>query len=337
MRYLVTGGAGFIGSHLVASLLRRGDEVVVLDDLSSGKQDNLGMVQDEVEGSSRRLHFVQGSILDREILREVVDGVAAVFHQAAIPSVPRSFEDPASTLRVNIEGTAMLLEVGRQAGVGRVVMASSSSVYGDTPTLPKHEEMPLTPMSPYAMSKLALEQLASMWSKQHGIETVAFRYFNVFGPRQDPASAYAAVVPRFVTRMLEGKSPIIFGDGRHSRDFTYIDNAIAANLLGAGLDPSTVVGGAASKGATAAAFGTAMNVGIGERYSLLDLVGTLNEILGTSITPVFEDPRPGDVRHSHAAIDRATELIGYRPVVSFRDGLERTVAWFATHAAASRE
>lgn len=320
MKYVVTGGAGFIGSHISAALLERGHDVVVVDNLFSGKRSNLEGAQESVSSADPgTLTFVEASVLDAEALTGALKGAAAVFHQAAIASVPRSFADPAATLRANIEGTAQVLECCRAVGVARVVMASSSSLYGDTPTLPKHEGMPLTPLSPYALSKAVDEQLLSMWSRQYGLETVGLRYFNIFGPRQDPNSEYAAVIPKFITRMLAGRAPTIYGDGGQSRDFTFIDNAVAANLLAGGVDGETDF----------RAGGQAMNIGVGERYTLLDVVAALNGILGTAIEPVFEPTRVGDVRDSLASIERAKELIDYVPEVGFLDGLERTAAWFA--------
>ena len=332
MKYLVTGGAGFIGSHIVSVLLQRGHRVVVVDDLFSGYVHNLSDVADELGfarsksgtvwgiGEATNLELLQTSILDSHAYRSALDGVHAVFHQAAIASVPRSFLDPAATLRVNIEGTSRLLEACREAGVKRLVMAGSSSVYGDTPTLPKIETMTPTPLSPYALSKLAGEELLAIWHREYGIKTVALRYFNVFGPRQDPASDYAAVIPKFVACMLDGRSPLIFGDGTQSRDFTYIDNVVAANLLAANVDDL----GAATDDAA----GQAINIGVGESATLLDLVAALNDYLGTHIEPEFTARRAGDVQHSMAAIDRATELIGYEPRMSFRDGLARTADWY---------
>lgn len=326
MRYVVTGGAGFIGSHITAALLERGHEVVVVDNLFSGKRENLRGAQSDVRSEDPgELTFVQADILDRKAMTAALQGAAAVFHEAAIASVPRSFAEPTATLRANIEGTAQLLEVCRSTGVQRVVMASSSSLYGDTPTLPKHEDMTLAPLSPYALSKLVDEQLLRMWAREYGLETVALRYFNIFGPRQDPASEYAAVIPKFITRMLAGQAPTIFGDGLQSRDFTFIDNAVAANLLAAGVDDEQEF----------RAGGQAMNIGVGERYTLLDVVEALNTILGTTIEPELAPARMGDVRDSLASIARARELIGYEPRVTFHQGLERTVAWFSAQAGSS--
>ncbi|HJO03088.1 MAG TPA: NAD-dependent epimerase/dehydratase family protein, partial [Acidobacteriota bacterium] len=322
MKYVVTGGAGFIGSHVVSALLRHGHDVVVIDNLFSGTRDNLDDALASAGDRAGVLTSLVADILDEDAVHEALDGAQAVFHQAAIASVPRSFDDPASTLRVNIEGTATLLEACRKLGVGRVVMASSSSVYGDSLTLPKHEEMSLAPLSPYALSKRVGEDLLEIWSRQYGTQTVALRYFNIFGPRQDPDSEYAAVVPKFILRMLEGLPPIIFGDGRQSRDFTFVDNAVVANLLAAGIDlddDRALAPGSRSE---------VVNIGVGERYSLLELVESLNAILGTSIEPEFAPARVGDVRNSQAAIERAREAIGYVPRVSVGDGLERTVAWY---------
>jgi UDP-glucose 4-epimerase len=323
LKYVVTGGAGFIGSHLTAALLERGHDVTVVDNLFSGKRENLEDVESSLQADSPgELMFVEADILDAAEMEAAVEGAAAVFHQAAIASVPRSFADPAPSLRVNIEGTAQLLEACRLQGVRRFVMASSSSLYGDTPTLPKHEGMPLTPLSPYALSKATDEHLLSIWNRQYGLETVGLRYFNIFGPRQDPNSDYAAVIPKFITRMLDGKAPLIYGDGMQSRDFTYIDNAVMANLYAGGVD------GPETDGAEFKAGGAAMNIGIGDRYTLLDLVVALNGILGTSFDAEHEETRVGDVRDSMASIERARELIGYDPAVDFQQGLERTAGWY---------
>lgn len=318
-RYLVTGGAGFIGSHISSKLLDLGHQVVVLDDLSSGRPENLDRI------AAPDLEFVKGSLLDEIALRRSAEGVEAVFHQAAIPSVPRSFADPASTLAVNIEGTARLLEACRAGGVRKVVVASSSSVYGDTPTLPKHEDMRPSPLSPYALSKLAVERLCHIYAREYGFEIVALRYFNIFGPWQDPESQYAAVVPRFITAMLQGERPTIYGDGIQSRDFTFVDNVVAANLQAAGVpgysDP-------AAERATDSEGATVANIACGDRFTLLDLVAAINRILGTEIEPMHAEPRPGDVLHSQASIERAQQRLGYDPEVGFEDGLGRTVAWF---------
>ncbi len=305
---LVTGGAGFIGSNLVRCLAAAGARVRVLDDLSTGSRDNLGGVPGTVEA-------LIGDVRDPEVVRRAAAGVDVVYHLAALPSVARSVADPATSHAVNASGTLNVLAAARDAGVRRVVYASSSSVYGDTPTLPKREAMPVAPMSPYAASKLAGEAYCRAFAGAYGLETVALRFFNVYGPRQDPASEYAAVVPRFVTRMLAGQPPIVFGDGRQSRDFTFVANAVQACVL-AGAEGGEAVG-------------EALNVGCGDRTSLLDLVSTLNGLLGTRIQPTFAEPRPGDVRHSHADVSEAERLLGYRPLVGVREGLEQTIEWFA--------
>lgn len=356
-RILITGGAGFIGSHLVGALLERGHDVVVIDDLSSGKVENLdaavadatravrGGERDEAGSDasndpSDRLQVIEASILDREALTFALEGASAVLHQAAIPSVPRSFADPASTMRANVEGTTRVLEACRLAGVRRIAMASSSSVYGDTPTLPKEEGMVPCPMSPYALSKLSAEQSGGIFADAYGLEVFALRYFNVFGARQDPNSEYSAVIPKFITRMMVGDAPVINGDGMQSRDFTYIDNVVSANLLAAGVEkpaqasePSEDAAAADAParedtGATRAGTFHAMNIGCGDRFTLLDLVASLNSILGTGLAPEHGEPRPGDVRHSHASIDRARAVIGYEPRIDFQEGLRRTVTSF---------
>ncbi len=327
-RFLVTGGAGFIGSHLVGALLARGGEVVVLDDLSSGNTDNLEAAVADADGhpaadagvsAGDRLTVVEASILDGAALARAVQGVEAVLHQAAIPSVPRSFADPVATMRANVEGTTALLEECRKAGVRRVAMASSSSIYGDTPTLPKEESMAPAPMSPYALSKLSAEHIGDIFTRTYGLDVCALRYFNIFGPRQDPTSEYSAVIPKFITAIHEGKAPVIFGDGEQSRDFTFIDNVVSANLRAIGVegDPESVGGF------------HALNIGCGERYTLLELMDALNRIMGTSLQPHHEEARAGDVRHSHASIDRARDVLGYEPDVGFDEGLRRTVAFFA--------
>jgi UDP-glucose 4-epimerase len=304
--YLVTGGAGFIGSHLVGALLARGHQVRVLDDFSTGRMECLAPYRDRIE-------LMTGSILDGPTVASAVRGVAAVLHQAAIPSVPRSIQDPLRSHEANATGTLRLLLAARDAGVKRVVYASSSSVYGDTPVLPKVETMPPQPRSPYAVSKLAGEQYMRVFALLYGMETVSLRYFNVFGPFQDPTSQYAAVIPRFVTAMLRGERPTIYGDGLQSRDFSYIENVVHANLLA--LEAEGLAG-------------QAVNVATGKRHTLLDLVATLNELLGTRIAPLHTDPRPGDVRHSLADTRAAAALLGYAPQVDFAEGLRRTVEWY---------
>jgi UDP-glucose 4-epimerase len=307
---LVTGGAGFIGSHLAARLLGDGHTVRVLDNLSTGRRQNLDVLRD---AGRDRFEWVEGDIRDRETCRRACDGVEVVFHQAALASVQRSIENPADTTAVNVSGTVHVLAAARERGVRRVVSASSSSVYGDTPTLPKHEAMPPAPLSPYAASKLAGEQFARVFATTLGLETISLRYFNVFGPRQDPTSQYAAVIPLFITALLDGRRPVVFGDGRQSRDFTYIDNVVEANLR-------------AGFGANGSA--EAVNVACGERYSLLDLLRALERITGRKPDPDFRPPRPGDVQHSQASIEKARQLLEFRPEVGFEEGLRRTVAFF---------
>ncbi|MGH7681248.1 MAG: SDR family oxidoreductase [Candidatus Eiseniibacteriota bacterium] len=307
---LVTGGAGFIGSHLAARLLRDGHNVRVLDNLSTGRRSNLDFLQ---SAGGSRFEFLEGDIRDRDTCRKASEGVEFVFHQAALASVQRSIENPEDSTAVNVTGTVNILAAARDRGARRVVAASSSSVYGDTPTLPKHEEMPLAPKSPYAASKLAGEQFMRVFALSLGLETVSLRYFNVFGPRQDPNSQYAAVIPLFITALLAGQRPVVFGDGTQSRDFTYIDNVVEANL-------------AASKSPDAS--GEAINVACGERYSLLDLLGALGTIIGKKADPELRPPRVGDVLHSQAAIDKARRLLAFKPGIGFEEGLRRTVENF---------
>ncbi len=306
MAYLVTGGAGFIGSHIVSELRGRGDSVRVLDNFSTGRRENLA----EVEG---RVEILEADLRDLDAVRRAVSGVAWVFHQAAMPSVVRSVEDPLTTNAVNVQGTLHVLVAARDAGARRVVYAASSSAYGDTPTLPKVETMPASPLSPYALQKYAGEQYCAMFTRLYGLETVALRYFNVFGPRQDPTSYYSAVIPKFITALCHGERPTVFGDGEQSRDFTYIDNVVEANLLAA-----------ESSKAPAEVF----NVACGERITLNDLLERLRSILGVQIKADYGPPRPGDVRHSLADIAKAERLLGYRPSVGTNEGLRRTVAFF---------
>ena len=307
--YLVTGGAGFIGSHIVEELVRRRERVRVLDNFSTGRRENLAPFLEHVE-------LVEGDLRDLSTVRRVAEGVDYILHQAALPSVPRSIADPLASNDSNVTGTLHLLIAARDAGVKRVVYASSSSVYGDNPTLPKREDMSPAPKSPYAVSKLAGEYYCRVFAQVYGLETVCLRYFNVFGPRQDPASQYAAVIPKFITALLRDEPPTIYGDGHQSRDFTYVSNVVRANLLAATAPDVS---------------GRVFNVACGERYTVLDLVAVLTEILGTHITPVHTAPRPGDVRHSLADITAAREALGYRVEVNFHEGLRRTVAWYREH------
>jgi UDP-glucose 4-epimerase len=305
---LVTGGAGFIGSNLAAALVRAGHDVRVLDDLSTGRRANL----DRIPGPVR---LIEASVLDQEPLQEAMKGVEVVFHEAAIPSVQRSVEDPLATDRVNVHGTLLVLEAAREAGVRRVVYAASSSAYGETEVLPKVEDMMPSPVSPYAVSKLAAEHYAAVYDRLFGVETVSLRYFNVFGPHQDPSSDYAAVVPRFVQAALAGRTPTIYGDGLQSRDFCYVDNAVDANLLAA---------------EAPAARGRVINVAGGEPITLLGLLEILSEVLGHPIRADHAPPRAGDVRHSAADLARAKALLGWTPKVGIREGLARTVEYYRT-------
>jgi len=305
--YLVTGGAGFIGSHIVDELVRRGEQVRVLDDFSTGKVENL-------EQARRAIRLIEGDLRDPAAVQAAVQGADYVLHQAALASVPRSVADPLASNEVNVTGTLNVLLAARQAGVRRVVYASSSSVYGDSPTLPKHEDMPTRPLSPYAVSKLAGECYCQAFYQVYGIPTVALRYFNVFGPRQDPASQYAAVIPRFITAALAGRPLTIYGDGLQSRDFTYVSNVVAANLLACQSER---------------AIGQVVNASCGERISLLELAARLGQLLGGGRLPVQHEPaRPGDVKHSQADITRARNVLGFVPSIDFPTGLEQTVAWY---------
>lgn len=302
-KYLVTGGAGFIGSHIAETLLDRGESVRIFDNLSTGRQANLSALQGRAE-------FLHGDIRDFDAVKTAMTGVEVVFHQAAMASVPRSIALPVESLETNINGTQHVLLAARDAGVRRIVYASSSSVYGNTPTLPKHEQMQTRPMSPYAVQKLTGELLCEVVTRIYGLETVALRYFNVFGPRQDPASEYAAVIPRFLTALLKGQRPIVFGDGEQTRDFTYVTNVVQANLLAAS-SPDAV--------------SRVMNIGCGERISLNKLLHLAGELLGTTVRADYREPRPGDVRDSLADISLAHLLLGYQPAVGFREGLARTL------------
>lgn len=312
MKALVTGGAGFIGSHLVRALLQRGDDVRVIDNFSTGSAANLAELDVEV---------VEGDLRSFERVATAVRGTEVVFHQGALPSVPRSIQDPLSSTAVNVEGTLNVLLAARDHAVRRVVVASSSSIYGDAPGMPRTETQMPKPLAPYAVSKLAAEQFALVAHRVYGLETVALRYFNVFGERQDPLSGYAAVIPKFIRVMLAGEPPTIFGDGSSSRDFTYVENVIWANLAAAGESMAPV--------------GQAINVAMGDSHTLNELVALLNELLGTDLAAKCVDPRPGDVPESRADIDRARAVLGYTPTVGFTEGLERTIAWIASTPFAS--
>jgi UDP-glucose 4-epimerase len=308
VKALVTGGAGFIGSNLVRRLLEAGHEVRVHDNFSTGNRANLeGLEVDVIEGDLRSFERVSSA----------ARGVEVIFHQGALPSVPRSIQDPLTSSAVNVEGTLNVLLAARDHGVRRVVFASSSSIYGDAPGMPRQEAAPVRPLAPYAVSKLAAEQYCLSAQRVYGLEAVALRYFNVFGERQDPLSDYAAVIPKFIRLMLSGEPPTIFGDGSHARDFTHIDNVVDANLAAAQAE---------------AAAGEVLNIAMGASHSLLDLVASLNELLGTEIEPRFAAERAGDVPLSEADISRARELLSYAPSVSFEDGLQRTIDWLAARS-----
>ena len=308
-QYLVTGGAGFIGSHLAEELVRRGHRVRVLDNLSTGKRRNL----EHIPG----IDFIEGDLADPDACTRAVQGVDYVLHQAAIPSVPRSVKDPVTSNRSNIDGSLNILVAARDAGVRRLVYAGSSSAYGDTPTLPKREDMPTSPLSPYALQKLVAEQYCQMFTRLYGLETVTIRYFNVFGPRQDPSSPYSGVISLFSTALLEGRRPTIYGDGEQTRDFTYIAN---------------VVDGVLRACEAPAASGEVINVATGGRISLNTLLQTMNTLVGTDIVPIYAEARAGDVRDSQADISKAKALLGYEPSISLEEGLRRTLDWARTEA-----
>ncbi len=306
MTYLVTGGAGFIGSHLVEHLVRDGQRVRVIDDFSTGKRENLAAFAESME-------LIEGTVADSGDCARACADVEVVLHQAAIPSVPRSVEDPVASHRANAEGTFNLLVAARDSGVRRFVYAASSSAYGETPQLPKDESIPPDPLSPYGVQKLNGEQYCTVFSRCYGLDTISLRYFNVFGPRQDPKSQYAAAIPAFITAMLRGEAPRVYGDGEQTRDFTYIENVIHANMLAARAERTA---------------GAVVNIACGERISVNEVIARINEILGTSVSANHADERAGDIKHSWASIDRAAALIGFRPTVSFSDGLRRTIDWY---------
>lgn len=306
-RYLVTGGAGFIGSHIARRLVAEGERVRIVDNLSTGLKERL-------EDLAASVEFVKGDLADLRISDEAVQGVDFVLHQAAIPSVQRSVADPLSTHRANVTATLNLLESCRKAGVRRLVYAASSSAYGDTEVLPKVEDMPPNPLSPYALQKLVGERYGELYYRLYGLETVSLRYFNVFGPGQDPHSEYSAVIPKFISAMQANKTVTVYGDGEQSRDFTYVENVVDANLR-------------ALRAPQAA--GQVCNIGCGERITLNSLVGLLEKIIGVKADVSYAAQKPGDVRHSLADIARAKGLLGYEPKIGVEDGLRRTVAAFA--------
>jgi len=304
--WLVTGGGGFIGSNLVRALLEEGRSVRVLDNFSTGFRENLQEIAGDVD-------LVEGDIRDADTCRGACAGAEVVCHQAAIPSVPRSMEDPQGCFDANIVGTHNMLMAARDAGVRRFVFAASSSAYGAGEELPKRETMPVLPISPYAAAKAAGELLAATWHRAFGLETVSLRYFNVFGPQQDPTNQYAGVIAAFASRMLRGRRPVIFGDGTQSRDFTFVENVVRANLLAAEAPE---------------VHGEVVNIGCGEAVDLNTMVSAFNDVLGTSLEPIYEPPRPGDVKHSLADVSAARDLLSYEPQVFFADGLRRTIDWY---------
>lgn len=314
MRYLVTGGAGFIGSNTVDELVRRGHSVVVLDDLSAGKEDNLAEVRNKIT-------FIKGSITDLEIVRRAIQEADYVLHLAARTSVPRSVKDPVETNRVNVEGTLNVLVAARDAKAKRLVFAASSSAYGETPTLPKVETMQPSPISPYGVSKFAGELYAQVFGRCYGLENVSLRYFNVFGPRQDPGSPYSGVLSKFITCCLEDAPPVVFGDGEQSRDFTYVENAVQANLLACEAPNAN---------------GGVFNVGTGSRITLNQTLEVLSRIAGKPLEAKYDPPREGDIRDSQADITLSREILGYNPAVGFEEGLQRTYEWYrAVHERAA--
>jgi nucleoside-diphosphate-sugar epimerase len=327
--YLITGGAGFIGSNIAEHLVRAGKTVRVFDNFSSGKRENLDGVVAQASPpvlkhpsqagtpappTPSQLEIIEGDLRVLESVKHAMTGVRYVLHLGAIPSVPRSVEDPVTTNQANITGTLNVLIAARETGVRRVVFSSSSSVYGDSPVLPKHEAMPPLPLSPYAVHKIAGEYYCRIFYQLYGLETVSLRYFNVFGPRQDPQSQYAAVIPRFITAILKGESPTVYGDGRQTRDFSHVENIIDANLVACNAGKE--------------ALGESFNIACGGRISLLDLIATINQIAGKNIAPKFEAARPGDVRDSQADIAKAGKLLGWKPGLRFQAGIEKAVAWY---------
>ncbi len=308
--YLITGAAGFIGSSLARAVLAQGDQVRGVDNFATGKREN-------IEEIRTRIDFREADILDLQAMKDACQGVDYVLHQAAIPSVPKSVLDPLGSNRANVDGTVNVLVAARDAKVKRIVYAASSSAYGDTPTLPKHEDMKPNPISPYAVAKLASEYYMVSFYRCYDLETVCLRYFNIFGPRQDPTSPYSGVLAKFITQMLRGEQPTIFGDGEQSRDFTYIDNAVSANLL-------------ACKALASEAAGRVFNVATGRRANLKETFDALKPITGYRGDVKFGPERAGDVKHSLADISKTEKALGYKPLVNFEEGLKRTVEWYRT-------
>lgn len=305
-KFLVTGGAGFIGSNICRKLVSEGCFVRVIDNLITGKKSNLADVIDKID-------FIEADMGDIEIAQKAMKDIDVVLHQGAVPSVPKSVADPATTHRHCVDATFNLLLAARDRKIKRFVYAASSSAYGDSEVLPKVETMPVSPKSPYAAAKLFGEYYCSVFAQCYGLETISLRYFNVFGPYQDPTSQYAAAIPAFVTHILKGQPPLIYGDGEQTRDFTYVDNVVHANLLAARAKKTS---------------GEVINVACGERISVNAIIDLINQICGTNVRPQYTDPRPGDVKHSLAAIDKARQLIGFQPVVLFREGLAKAIDWY---------
>lgn len=320
--YLVTGGAGFIGSNIVIELLRRGEKVKILDNFSTGKRENIEKIKKSLsvslgeaksqDSSAANFDVLEGDVRSYHIVREAVEGVDYILHQAALPSVPRSVKDPITSNEVNVVGTLNVLNAAKDARVKKIVYASSSSIYGDLEVMPKTEDMLPKPLSPYAVSKLAGEKYCQVFTRLYGLETVVLRYFNVFGIHQDPTSQYSAVIPKFINLIKSGTSPVIFGNGEQSRDFTYVANVVEANLLACeqGLENLS---------------GEVFNIACGKRITINELAKRINQILGTKVQPTFADLRIGDVKHSLANIGKARQFLGYEPKVSFEDGLRRTI------------
>ncbi len=313
--FLVTGGAGFVGSHLTEGLIARGHKVRVIDNFATGKRKNIAHLLDKIE-------LIEGDIRNPEDCKKAVDGVSVVLHQAAVPSVPKSVQDPVTSHQANIDGTFNMLMAAKDADVKRFVYAASSSAYGDTEVSPKHEKILPGPKSPYAVNKLVGEYYCRAFYECFGLQTISLRYFNVFGPRQDPASQYAAAIPAFVTAILEDRQPTVYGDGEQSRDFTFVENVIEANILAAGA-PET--------------HGEVVNIACGQSVTINAIIKQINELLGKNIEPIYADPRPGDVRHSLADVSLAREVIGYEPVVYFDEGLKRAIDWYVNNAAFWKE
>jgi len=309
-RFLVTGGAGFIGSNICRKLVSQDSFVRVVDNLLTGRKSNLAEIIDKIE-------FVEADMGDERVARDAMQDIDVVFHEGALPSVPRSVDDPAASHRHCVDATFTLLLAARDEGIKRFVYAASSAAYGDTPTLPKVETMRPSPMSPYAVGKLTGEYYCSVFSQVFGLETISLRYFNVFGPHQDPKSQYAAAIPAFVTSILKDEPPTIYGDGEQSRDFTYIDNVVEANLLAARAKKTS---------------GQVVNIACGQAVTVNEIISLINKSLNKNVKPIYTDPRPGDVKHSLADITAAANLIGFKPVVSFEEGLQKAIGWYSKNS-----